>query len=257
MPDSIANQTDKDKKVDVPAPKPEEKPTESKADPKLEAEGNNLDELGYEKVVTEPDASKEKPVADKSQAKSDEKVKDPATGYDKEPEKVEEAPPVKEDPPVADDYDKALDGLPKEQVAQIKDFAKKNNITVDQAKALGELRKSEIASAVDRYKNAEKEAEKERLRIRAGWHKELKEDKTFGGENFDKNVSAAEKVLNDFMPGLKKSLTERGAMLPPYVMRDLAKMADHLYATEKLVTGDPAGPKENEKEVDDPLSFYQ
>ena len=39
-------------------------------------------------------------------------------------------------------------------------------------------------------------------------------DPEFGGENFDKNVDRVEKVLEKYMPNMKKVLTERGSMLP-------------------------------------------
>jgi hypothetical protein len=45
-------------------------------------------------------------------------------------------------------------------------------------------------------------------------------------------------------------------MLPPYVMRDLAKLAEHLYKTERLQQGDPPAPAKSKDDEDSPYAFY-
>ena len=59
------------------------------------------------------------------------------------------------------------------------------------------------------------------------------------------------------MPNTKKELTKSGAMLPPWVMRDLAKLAETLYASPKLVQGDPVVPREEVDDEDAHLAFYK
>jgi hypothetical protein len=239
--------------------------------PATQEEGDQFDDLGYEKEpAAKPD---DKPKADdkkapdqKPDAKKEEKpeeIKDPATGYGDEPPKVDDPPPApKVEGPAAepDAWDKALEGLPKEDVARAKKFFvdNKDKSPEEMAKAFAALRKNEIAEEQRQLKDHQKEVERQVQAQRAAWHKELKEDKTFGGENFKRNVHNAEKVLTEFMPDTKKRLTETKGMLPPYVMRDLAKLHDHLYNQESLVTGDP---KTNEaakdQASDDPLDFYE
>lgn len=239
------------------SPESKEQPATEKGDPPAQGNGDNVDDLGYEKIPSEGEP--EKAGDSKKEDPAPEEIKDPATGYGEEPPKVEEppAPDKKDEPkPEPDEFDKALEGLPAPEVSKIKEFAKKHNVSIEVAKAFGDLRKSEIAEAKAHYEKQLKDAEQEQLRTRASWHKELKEDPNFGGEKFKENILAAEKVLGEFMPNTKKLLTERKGMLPPYVMRDLANMAKHLYATDRLIQGDPNAPKEKEQE-DDALSFYQ
>lgn len=239
-----------------PPDESKEDPAPPAGDPPPKEEGDNLDEHGYEKVPKE-EGDKEKAGDPPKEDPAPKEIKDPATGYGDEPPKPEDPP--KEDPPPKpdpDELDPVVEGLPKEEADKIKDFVKKHGVTKDHAKAFADLRKVEIAEAEAHFKKQEKEFEQQKIRIRAEWHKELKEDPAFGGENFKKNVSDAEKVLAEHMPQTKKSLTERKAMLPPYLMRDLAKLAKHLYSTEKLIQGEPKTPKEDEKVVDEALDFY-
>ncbi len=251
----------------TPPAKPPSEPTTPTPPAPPEAGGDNLDDLGYEKIAPEPGAPPadpnkpaEKPATPPAAAPPA-KVETPATGYGAEPPKVEDppaAPAAPATPPTPpDEMDKALEGLPKEELGKVKEFATKNAMTVVQAKAYADLRKQELVDAQAHAVKQQKDFDAEKIRIRAEWHKELKTDPVFGGEKFDHNVSKAEKVLEDFLPSIKKSLTERKAMLPPDHMRDLAKLADTLYAAEKLVQGDPAKPAETVVEDDDGTAFYK
>lgn len=242
-----------------PKPDTENKPDTEKDNPPAQEGGNNVDDYGYEKAPEKEGEGKETGEDKKTPPVEEEPVKDPASGYGDAEPKVEE-PPAEEKPPEPpkekDDLDKALDGLPDAEIAQIKDFAAKNKLTPEQVKAYGEIRKGELAEAVKAAERAEKEEKLAIQRQRAGWYKELKEDPDFGGEHFNKNVGNAEKVLAEFMPNTKKRLTESKGMLPPYLMRDLAKLWEHMNATERLVHGEPPKPREEEKEGNDPLAFY-
>ncbi len=220
----------------------------------------DLDDLGYEKVAevkTEVKAGEETPKAPEV-PKIDDKPIVPGTGYGKEAPKVDDLPPVVEPTKAEPDaLDKALEGIPKEEIGKIKDFATKNKITVEQAKAFAELRKTEIKEAVAFGEKQKKDFENAKLRERAAWHKELKDDPTFGGEKFDKSLATVEKVMEEFLPQTKKMLTEGNGILPPYLMRDLSKLGEHLYATQKLVQGDAPTITPEKKDVDDALAFYE
>lgn len=228
------------------------------------AEDDKFDDLGYEKTPAASASEGEKDETGKAgkepepAAAADDKEITPASGYSDDPSKVEDPEP--EPAPKADDidlgYELKTEGLPADEVAKLKDFLKKNGATKEIAQALMDLRKSELKAADETRVKAEEAAKKEQAETRKRWMKELKDDPVFGGEKYGFNVKRAERVIEEFMPGTKKVLTERKSMLPPYVMRDLARLADHLWATEGLKTGNPPAPSETEEEQDDALAFY-
>lgn len=249
------------KKDDAPPGAPE-KPAAPASDPPAQEGGDKFDDFGYP-IQTKEEPPKEgdpKPPGDKpaeAPAAEPKKVEKPATGYAGEPPKVDPPPAAPEKPAEPDDFDKALEGLPKEESSKIKEFAKKHNVSVEIAKEFGNLRKDEMKDLAKKADEWVAEQQRKVIETRAAWHKELRDDPTFGGEKFNHNVAMSERVLEEFMPGTKKALTEQGSVLPPYVMRDLANLGKHLYATEKLVTGEPSKPEESkDAESDDPLAFY-
>jgi hypothetical protein len=223
-----------------------------------EAEGDSFDELGYPIVQEEGSQTKEKKESKSDEKKADDK-KEPATkatGYGEEPpvedkkpdeQKVDDKKPD-EKKPDEESFEIKVEGLEKEELDKLNQFAKQHKVSKEVAQAYAENRARELKEAQLAYDKQVSETKRQ-------WHNELKTDPTFGGEKYGYNVMQAEKVLEDFMPGLKKSLTERGAMLPPYVMKDLANLANTLYANDKFVNGDPSGTKD-EKDEDDPLAFY-
>lgn len=242
-------------------------PPPAKDSPPAEAPGSKVDDLGYaphepqpgDKDYVAPAKGKEKP-PEPAPPPEPVKVEKPATGYGtKPPENPPAAPPPQTPEPVADEFDPALEGLAKEEAGRIKEFAKKNTLTVAQVKAFADVRKIELKNDQAALAKAQEDAKNQTLRIRASWDKELRDDPDFGRDNLEKNLGNAERVLEDFMPQTKKILTERGGMLPPYVMRDLAKMAEKLYSgNEKLVQGEASVPPPPAKTpTDEALEFYQ
>lgn len=186
-------------------------------------------------------------------------IKEPGTGYGEEAVKVEDisAPVDPAAPPTPpDEYDKVLGHIPKENAAEIKAFAIENKVSPEVAKKWADKAAEAIKAQEVNAANMERQAEQAKNTQRKKWHDELKADPDFGGANFQANVVRSEKVLAEFMPETKKFLTERKSMLPPYVMRDLAKMAAHLYATDKLNSGEPPVVAETEKVVDRVKDFY-
>lgn len=232
---------------------PSEPPPKSDA-PSKEA-GDSLDDYGYEKLKEEVPAD-QKP-APKDKGEEDPKGEAPPTGYEKEPDKVDPPPADKpKDPPPADDLKLDPKGLADEDIKSVKEFAKKHGISKEAAQALVDERKVAVDKAAKLAADQQVEQEAEIKRTKVQWYNELKSDPVFGGDKFDHNLKQIGKVVDDFMPNLKKVLTERKVMMPPYIMKDLAKLANHLYASEKLTQGDPPAPSKKDEPEDDPLAFY-
>lgn len=215
--------------------------------------GSGVDEFGYQKEEApagEPaEKAGEPPKEEKEEPKS-------TTGYSDEPkapeQKSTEEPKTDETPEELELGD--TESLIETEVESIKAFAKEKKLSSEVAKALVEFKKKEIEKITAYQKDRQQAMEQERV----NWFNELKQDKDFGGANFSLNVKKAEKVVSDFLPNLKKQLTETGAMLPPYVMKDLVNIAKHLYAQESIVMGEAIKPEENsENEKADPLAYYQ
>lgn len=246
-----------------------EPPTQPPADNKGSQEkgdsDDEFDEFGYKKVPEkkpEGDKKSEAKADDKSKQATDTKVENSSTGYGDEPPKDDAAAAPKDDKKdEKQDVDLGFElktgDLSKEEVAKLKKFVKENNVSQDIAQKYADQRQQEFREAQAAQAKAEEEYKAAVVKQKRDWHNELKNDPEFGGEKFGFHVKQVDKVLENFMPNTKKVLTERGSMLPPYVMRDLAKMAERLYATENLQTGqEPKREEAQDDESNDPLSFY-
>ena len=248
----------------MPTPTPTETPEPT----------STVDDLGYTQPVVEEPTSIE-PVEDEKETKKDEPevestedvpVEKKATGYGDDEEtkpedkKPEDKKPDEEDKDEEDktDEEKAAE-LVKENIKKhieelpegvnrdaVSKFAEENGLTDKQVEAYVKLEKAAQESLVTERENAKKEQ-------RAAWKSELTSDPEFGGENFDKNVDRVEKVLDKYMANTKKVLTERGTMLPPYIMRDFLKLDEVLNPKAKLVDGDPPAPPKKEVSLLDEL----
>ena len=206
-----------------------------------------LDAFGYE--VT----PKEEPAKADPEPTPEAEKRENNTGYGEEPTQEEPAKeePAKEEPakeePTQEELDdaeklrkfeieKSLRELPEGYKAEdIAKFAEDNKLSKEQVQAYVDFAKQESEANL-------KAQEQMRIDTRKNWLAELKNDESFGGENFNINVQRAEQILSDFMPNTKKALTDAGSMLPPYVMRDLISLHKALNPTSKLVTGDPSTP---------------
>lgn len=164
--------------------------------------------------------------------------------------KVEAAP--------TDEFDIKEPGeLLPEEVNEIKAFVKENKVPKEIAEALVKQRKDGIAKFNQMLAEQKKVRETKELKQKRDWYDELKNDPDFGKDKFDHNIKRVDKVIQDFLPNLKKKLTEGKGMLPPYVMRDLVKLGNHLYSTEALVEGNPPGkPNDDKGDKFDPLAYY-
>lgn len=219
-----------------------EKPAGIPAPPSVVAveEGSDTDEFGYkiikpmEPAVEEPKSAPEAtpPVVPAEEVKTgyetpaaDDKGQeppkaDPATaGTDAEKIKKEIGDIVKELP----------EGIDKDKVSK---FALDNKLSSDQMKAYASLVKEENTKFV-----ADQETFKKAQRLT--WYNDLKADPDFGGQKFDENIAVAGKMLGKLLPNTKKVLTERGSMLPPYLMKDLAKLEDMFNPKTSFEGGQP------------------
>lgn len=227
--------------------------TESKTDstPNDQVETTTTDDFGYDIPADDKKTSDEPPAPAAVEEPKEEKVEKLSTGYGDDDEEVV--------PPVEDKKEEPKEGeeLTDEQKAQKE---------IDEAvKALGDefdkdkvkkfatehkLSKAQVEAWVKQVNEDNKEAKRlqeEAVKAqRKTWKEELKKDPEFGGENFDKNVDRVEKVLKNNMPNTKKMLTERGSMLPPYIMKDLLSLSKALNPVTKFVGGEPSEPKKEE-----------
>ena len=220
--------------------------------------GDTLDEYGYK---VSPEASKDKPKEEPPKDAPKEEIEKPVTGYGKEPPAVEEPP--KEEPPKdasekvgPDDLKLNVEGLYEENIKHIKDFAKKYALTKEAAQGMADDKKAENKRLIQAIEDRRKQEKIDRDTLKRKWYNELKSDPNFGGEKFEFNVNRAEKIVDKFMPDLKKVLTDQGSMLPAYVMKGLANVANHLYSSEKLTQGEPLATGKDKETDDDPLAFY-
>lgn len=214
-----------------------------------QATGDERDAFGYKIIkADEPPKEGEKtgkekdPPAPPPKEEKLEDIKDPASGYGVKPPEIpkEDDPPAGDPPEPPKDAEIDVKGLADAEVAKVKEFAKANGLSKEQAQKFADLKKSEALVASQAQAAAQKKNQIEVAKLKASWHEELKSDKDFGGEagvNFDKSLLKVEKVLKDFLPGTKKQLTEGGITLHPTVMKDLAKLADKLYGSEKFEQG--------------------
>lgn len=240
-------------KTETPAtpPKVEAKTETPKAEAAPAPAAKAVDEFGYE--VDPKDAPKP------AEKKPEEIKLDESTGYGENPPEVPEeepAPPVTE-PEIKLEYELDSKDVDEKEAVKIKEFAKTHKLTKEAAQAFMDLKRTELKSAAEAKAESEKQQAKAVATLKSNWFNELKNDPTFGGEQFKYNLMQAEKVLKDHLPETKKILTERKSMLPPYVMRDLAKLAAHLYSSDNFTQGEPTIPDKpvvNEKESH--LSFY-
>ena len=213
---------------------------------------SSVDDFGYGEMVPPPAETVTAPVVEtKVDDVKDKPVEKQVSGYDKEPEAI--TTPVVETKvdDVKLDYELDEKEAKAEDLAKVKAFAKKHGIPQAAAQELLDERKAIVANEAAEALKKENAIKQTRI----DWHRELKTDPKFGGEQFAHNLAQAEKVIENFMPNVKKVLTERGSMLPPYVMRDLADLAKTLYGSKSLVQGDP--PVVKDEGTDDALAFYE
>lgn len=212
---------------------------------------DKVDDFGYETPEEKPAPKAEEPAPKTEEKKAEEPEVKPVTGYEDNAEPAKEAKkeePKKVEEPAAETEEgklkvaiteavKALgDGYNKEGITK---FALENKMTAEQVKAYVTFQAAEDQKALEAHETRIKEQRKQ-------WKEELKSDKDFVGEKgdqFDKSVLKVNQLLEK-MPNTKKMLTEKGGMLPPYLMKDFLALAKALNPTKKFEGGEPPAPEE-------------
>ena len=170
---------------------------------------------------------------------------------DKKPEDGEPGPTGKDgDDKSADDDDKAK-GAPEEGYA---DFNVPEGVELDKGAIEGftalakelDLSQADAQRIIDldseRMTKVAEQQSKEWEDVQKGFITELKDDKDFGGENFDKNVKFARRVIETFGgenkgEDLKKAFNETGVGNLPVLVKFLAKIGPLISEDTFLAAG--------------------
>lgn len=215
------------------------------------------DELGYAKVPAEqPPAPNQTPKTPEPPAATPPAPGEVNSGYNQPPPPPNAAGYVDPNavPPPAAPATPPAPGEFKIEV-DLKDFTdvdkkvfseqfEKYKLPKEAQQALVDIRKTYLDQQALEQSNHQKQVEAQVTKLKSDWFNELKNDKDFGGSNFDANTKMVNKFINDFMPNTKKMLTEKGGMLPPNTMRDFHAVAKKLYETEGFVQGDGSAASE-------------
>lgn len=177
------------------------------------------------------------------------------TGYGiGEPTEKPPAPPASEAKPAVEvpkpgEFKLEVDmkDLSEADQKSLSSIMEKHKLPKDAQESLVAMKKSELSQAAQQKAEQEKQFQAQIQKTKTDWFNELKNDKDFGGANFDANVKLVNKFVTDFMPNTKKMLTEKGGMLPPSTMRDFHSVAKKLYETESFVQGDGSGASETKQ----------
>lgn len=244
-------------------PKKQDSTPPAQNNEKPEDGGDATDEFGYAKPSTKAEGEKDKagdPPKESKQpeAKPDEEKVDDVIGYGNEPPKVEDK---KEDPPKQDDFKFEIDSvdtrnLPKEDLSEIQKILKEED-PKKRAQLLLDVRAKQISDAQAAQQKAQQDYEREVQKVKSDWYNEVKENPTFGKEKWQQTVQNVNRILQDFAPEWKNELTKNKGMLPPVVVYGLARVAEKLYETPQLTSGDPKPPEKEPENPDAHLGFYK
>lgn len=228
----------------------------------------NFDQFGYPiQPSTPPPAPTQNTQGQAAQQASAQAAAAAGVGYDTPPPPPDKtgygigeatdkpaAPPASEakpavEPPKPGEFKLEVDmkDLSEADQKSLASIMEKHKLPKDAQESLVNLKKAEIAQSNQQKAEQEKQYQAQILKTKTEWFNELKNDKDFGGANFDANVKLVNKFVTDFMPNTKKMLTEKGGMLPPSTMRDFHSVAKKLYETEGFVQGDSSGASETKQ----------
>ncbi len=134
------------------------------------------------------------------------------------------------------------EGFSDDEVLEIKDFAAKNKLSKEAAKAFIDSKRSDAAKfqqMIEQNKQsyqakikAYKEAEFNKLKAEIGGE---------GGKEFKGNLKKVSDFLAQNLPQLKKEIDEKGVFLSASVMKDLYNLQAKLLKEDPLVNGGGAG----------------
>lgn len=168
-----------------------------------------------------------------------------STGY--KPAEGESLPTEETTEPAKTEASFDESGLSKDQIIGIKNFIAANKLSKEAAQEYVALAKGFKAQVEAYQKEQQTKVQQAAQKQKQEWYNELKQDKEFGGQNFDVNLKRVDTVLDRFFPNTKKELTTRKSMLPPSVMRDLLSVHKALLGSEgTLVTPNSVGSEEGD-----------
>lgn len=149
-------------------------------------------------------------------------------------------------------------GLSKDQIIGIKNFVAANKLSKEATQEYVALAKGFKAQQEAYEKDRAAKIEQNAQKMKSDWFNELKQDKEFGGQNFDTSLKKVDVVLDRFFPNTKKDLTTKKGMLPPSIMRDLQSLHKALLGSEgTLVTPNTVGAEEGDEFTKHLKNFYK
>lgn len=141
-----------------------------------------------------------------------------------------------------------LKGFKEEEVQHIREFAKANGLTKEQAQAMVDNQRADQ----DDLAKLREDRKAEEAKIYAKWEQELRDDPDFGGANYGHSVGAVNKFISEHLPSFGKALTAAGKRLPPIAMKEILKVSEKMYGESTFVEGSKTS---TEKERN-PWDFY-
>jgi hypothetical protein len=136
--------------------------------------------------------------------------------------------PAQQNQQAAPDYSKVdLKGFKNDEIQDILDFAKENNLDPKTAQGLVDKRRM----AIDDHAKNQSVLIEQRKQTYATWEKNLKEDPEFGGgseKHFNESVALVNKFLETNIPSVSKELTTSGKRLSDNQMKEFRKLAIRL-----------------------------
>lgn len=142
---------------------------------------------------------------------------------------------------VPDKYDLKLpDGslLDAKATEKVSSFAKEMKLTQTEAQAVLERESALLASYVDNQKQHLAQQQKE-------WVESVKVDKELGGDNFNKNIEMAKRVVDRYgTDSFKKALNDSGLGNHPELVRFVSRIGKAMSEDQLVLPGtSPAGKK--------------
>ena len=202
--DTTTGADDKDVNANTDVTKTDETVVE-----RYDADGNKTDDGKFDQHGKEI-----KDETDDGKSDKDDKDKDDKSKDKDDDEESKGAPEAYDDFTLPEGIEINDDDL-----AEFHEVAKKLNLDQNQAQELVDLQSKRAESMAENFNSQLQDAFNKQ---QDDWLQELKDDKDFGGDNLDKNVGLAVKVINKFgTPELKATLDSSGMGNNPEVIKML------------------------------------
>lgn len=155
------------------------------------------------------------------------------------PEAAPAAAPIKYELKAPDGYE-----LPEARLGEIADYARERGLPPEVAQEFV----NREHGALETYKTAEKERY---TKVQQQWVDELKNDKTYGGENFNRTTELARRALSRFgTETLREALDRTGLGNHKELIITFAKIGEQM-AEDTLITRNSSAPAIKPKSVEE------